>query len=156
MDRRTIGLVWIGGIVLTAAVYAIGPQHFIELCEALLERLAGFLDDVLDTLMLRAFDGVRAVAIGLYAVFVVLAVLALRRGLRVGGTLLIVTVLFLLLVRTHWYDPATKWLAAAILTGVAAAVMTKRLIRSVPFRGDAASPWGKAFGSSTDRSQRVP
>ena len=61
----------------------------------------------------------RAAAISLYVVFVVLAVLAVRRCLRVGGMLVGVTVVFLLLVRTDWYDPGTKWLAAALLTAIA-------------------------------------
>ena len=43
LDRRTIALVWICGFVLMAAVYAIGPQHFLATCEAFLAAAARFL-----------------------------------------------------------------------------------------------------------------
>ena len=82
--------------------------------------------------MWRGFEVMRAAAIALYVVFVVLAVLAMRRGLRAGGMLLGVSVVFLLLVRTDWYDPGTKWLAAVVLTAIAAASMTKRLVHAMP------------------------
>jgi hypothetical protein len=141
LDRRVIALVWIGGLVLMAAVYAIGPQNFLAACEATILAAARFLDDLVATLMWRAFEVMRAAAIALYVVFVVLAVLAMRRGLRVGGMLVGVSVVFLLLVRTDWYDPGTKWLAAALLTAIAAAVTTKRLLRAGPPR-DRGNPWG--------------
>ena len=89
LDRRIIALVWICGIVLMAAVYAIGPQHFLAACEAFIAAAARFLDELAATLMWRAFEVTRAAAIALYAVFVVLAVLgdAARpaRGRHAGG-----------------------------------------------------------------------
>ena len=145
LDRRIIAMVWICGIVLMAAVYAIGPQHFLAACEAFIVAAAHFVDELAATLMWRAFEVTRAAAIALYAVFVVLAVLAMRRGLRVGGMLVGVTLVFLLLVRTDWYDPGTKWLAAALLTAIAAGVTTKRLLYAPPPR-DPTAPWGAAYG----------
>ena len=145
MDRRIIGLVWIGGVLLMAAVYAIGPQHFLAECEAFVRAMAQVIDDLLTTLMWRAFEVMRAAAIALYAVFLVLSALGIRRGLRVGGMLVGVSIVFLLLVRTDWYDPATKWLAAALVAAVAAAVTTRRLLHVPPSR-DPAHPWG--FGRS--------
>ena len=59
--------------------------------------------------------------------------------------LLIVTLVFLLLVRTDWYDPGTKWLAAALLTAIAAGVTTKRLLYAPPPR-DPTAQWGAAYG----------
>jgi hypothetical protein len=144
-------LVWLGGIVLMAALYAIGPQHFIQTCEEFFTRVLWFVGDIVDTLLLRAFDAVRAAAIAFYAVFVVLAVMANRRGLRVGGALIVVSLLFLLLVRTHWYDPGTKWLSAAIVAAVGACVMTSRLVRSSPGPRDPARPWGDTFHRGPDR-----
>jgi hypothetical protein len=144
LDRRVIALVWICGIALMAAVYAIGPQHFLATCEAFIVAAAHFVDDLIATLMWRAFEVTRAAAIAFYAVFVVLAVLAMRRGLRVSGMLVGVSLVFLLLVRTDWYDPGTKWLAAALLTAVAAGVTTKRLLYAPPPR-DPARPWGAAY-----------
>jgi hypothetical protein len=141
LDRRIIGLVWIGGVVLMAAVYAIGPQHFLAECEAFVRTLARVIDDLLTTLMWRAFEVMRAAAIALYAVFLALSAIGLRRGLRVGGMLVGVSIVFLLLVRTEWYDPATKWLGAALVAAVAATVTTRRLLYTPPAR-DPANPWG--------------
>jgi hypothetical protein len=149
VDRRLIALVWLGGIALMAAVYAIGPQHFLAACEALMTAAVRFLDNLAATLMWRAFEVMRAAAIALYAVFVVLAVLAMRRGLRAGGMLVGVSLVFLLLVRTDWYDPGTKWLAAALLTAVAAGVTTKRLLYAPPSR-DPRNPWGVAYRGDND------
>ncbi len=143
MDRRIIALVWLGGGVLMAAVYIIGPQHFLVACEAFIAAAISFVDELAATLMWRAFEVMRAAAIALYAVFVVLAVLAMRRGQRSGGMLLGVTLVFLLLVRTDWYDPGTKWLAAAVLTAIAAGVTTRRLLYAAPPR-DPADPWATA------------
>ncbi len=142
LDRRTIAQVWIGGAALMAAVYAIGPQHFLAACQAFVVAAARFLDDLAATLMWRAFEVLRAAAIALYAVFVVLALLAMRRGLRTGGLLVGVSLVFVLLVRTDWYDPGTKWLAAALLTAVAAGVTTRRLLYVPPPRRDRPGPWG--------------
>jgi hypothetical protein len=146
LDRKTIGLVWIGGIVLMAALYWIGPQDFIQACEAFVTRLWWFLADLIDTLAARAFDALRAAAIALYAVFLVLTVLAHRRRLHGGGAWFIVTVLFLLLVGTRWYDPGTRWFAAAVLAGVGAGVMTGRLLHPPPMPRDPRYPWGQAGG----------
>jgi hypothetical protein len=88
----------------------------------------------------RAFDAVRAAALALFAVFVVLAVLAHRRGLRSGGALVIVSALFLVLVETRWYERGTSWFSAAVLAGVGAAVMTGRLLHPPPMPR---SPWGR-------------
>ncbi|HUN43314.1 MAG TPA: hypothetical protein VMU81_23720 [Acetobacteraceae bacterium] len=156
MDRKTIGVVWIGGIVLMVALYWIGPQNFIQSCEAFLSRIWWFLGDLIDTLSARAFDAVRAAAIALYAVFLVLTVMARRRGMRGGGAWLLVTLLFLLLVGTQWYDPGTKWFAAAVLAGVGAAVMTGRLLRPPPAPRDPRYPWGAASDAHRPDSTTAP
>ena len=137
MDRRTIALIWLGGIVLMVAIYEIGPQHFIATCGQFIADAMAWLSDLIDTLMLRAFEVVRAAAIAMYAVFVVLAVLATWRGLRAGGMLFVVSVVFLLLVRTDWYAPGTKWFAAAVLAAVAAGALTKRLLHAPRTRNPA-------------------
>jgi len=145
LDRKVIGLVWIGGVVLMAAVYAIGPQNFLAECEALVRSLAHLIDDLLTTLMWRAFEVMRAAAIALYVVFLVLSLLGFRRGPQTGGMLVGVSLVFLLLVRTDWYDPASKWLAAALVAAVAAAVTTRRLLHAPPSRNPA-DPWGFGRG----------
>jgi hypothetical protein len=151
MDRRTIALIWLGGIVLMVAIYVIGPQHFIAACEQFLAEAMAWLSNLIDTLMLRAFEVVRAAAIAMYVVFVALAVLAMRRRLRTGGMLVVVSVVFLLLVRMDWYGSDGKWFAAAVLTAVAALVLTQRLIRA-PRPRDPADPWGMASRGGGDRS----
>jgi len=156
VDRKTIGLVWIGGIILMVALYWIGPQNFIQTCEAFLSRLWWSLGDLIETLSERAFDAVRAAAIALYAVFVVLSLLARRRGVRGGGAWLLVTILFLLLVGTRWYDPGTKWFAAAVLAGVGAAVMTGRLLRPPPLPRDPRYPWGPPGSAGRPDSTAAP
>ena len=143
MDRRTIGVIWLGGIVLAAAIYAIGPQDFLAWCEAIIRNFAQFIDNLVATLMWRAFELMRAAAIALFVVFLVLTILAMQRGMRMGGMLLVISIVFLLLVRTDWYDPGTKWFAAAVLAAVGAGIATKRLLHAPPSR-DAGSPWGFA------------
>jgi hypothetical protein len=144
VDRRIIGLVWVGGIVLMAVVYLIGPQQFLASCEAIIMAAARFVDDLAAALIWRTFEVTRAAAIALFVVFLVLAALAMQRGMRVGGLLAGVSIVFVLLIRTNWYDPGTKWLAAALLAAVAAGVMTRRLLHTSAPR-DPAQPWGAAY-----------
>ena len=151
MDRRHLALIWVGGIVLMVAIYAVGPQHFVATCEQFIASAMWWLGNLIDTSMTRAFEVVRAAAIAMYVVFIVLAVLAIRRGLRTGGMLLVVSVVFLLLVRTDWYGSDTRWFAAAVLTTVGAAVLTKRLIHAPAPRGPG-DPWGMALRGGADRS----
>jgi hypothetical protein len=156
LDRKTIGMVWVGGIVLMVALYWIGPQNFIQTCEDFLSRMWWFLGDLIETLAARAFDAVRAAAIALYAVFLVLTLLARRRGMRGGGAWFLVTVLFLLLVGTQWYDPGTRWFAAAVLAGAGAAVMTGRLLHPPRMPRDPRYPWGAAGDARRPDSTTAP
>ncbi len=142
MDRRTIGAIWVGGIVLMVALYLIGPQHFIRACEDFFGQFWTYIGELIDLLMQRAFDAVRAAAIALYVVFVVLALMAGHRGIRTGGALFVVTVLFALLVGTGWYSPATGWFSAALVACVGALVMTGRLLRPPPMQRGPGDPWG--------------
>ncbi len=143
MDRRILGVIWLGGIALAAAIYAIGPEQFLTWCAMIVTDFAHFIDNLIATLMWRAFELMRAAAIALFVVFIVLTIVAMQRGMRMGGMLLVISIVFLLLVRTDWYDPGTKWFAAAILAAVGAAVATKRLLHAPPSR-EARDPWGFA------------
>lgn len=151
MDRRVIGLIWLSGIVLMVAIYAIGPQHVIAACEQFVAHAMWWLSDLIDILTLRGFEAVRAAAIALYVVLVVLAVLAARRGVPSGGMLLVVTVVLLLLVGTGWVESGSKWLACAVLTAIAAGMLTKRLTLA-PHPRDPADPWGVAARNGGNRS----
>ena len=116
--------------------------------------LARFFGDLIATLMWRAFEAMRAAAIALYVVFVVLALLAMQRGLRVGGVLFGVSIVFALLVRTNWYEPGTKWFSCRAAGRVAACVTTKRLLHTTPPR-DPANPWGARL-SGKDQKGSAP
>ena len=143
MDRRTIASIWFGGVVLMVVLYIGGPQHVIELFQVYFAQFWSFIGDLIDALTQRAFDVVRAAAIALYVVFVVLALLAGHRGLRSGAALFVITLVFLMLVGTHWYEPGTKWFSAAVLAGVGAGMMTSRLMRPPsPGRRNPRDPWG--------------
>lgn len=156
MDRRTIGLIWAGGFVLMILVYLVGPQHFIAACELAIANAVRWLSELLDTLVVRALEVVRAAAIALYGVFLVLAVLAMQRRLRAGGMFVVVTVVFLVLAHTDWYGRNMRWLAAAVLIAVADVVLTKRLIHT-PRPRDPADPWGVGMrGGNQSGSPRTP
>lgn len=147
MNKTTIGLVWLGGIVLMLLFYAIGPQHFLATCQAFFLDVWFAFNRLIETLAHQALDAVRAAALALYVVFVVLALLAHRHGVRSGGTLVLLSVLFLILVETDWYEPGTKWVAAAVVAGLGAAMMTSRLLRPPPPPREPRSPWSKRFYS---------
>jgi len=144
MDRKTLGWIWAGGVVLMILIYLFGPEHFLTVVTQAITDALRWVSDLVDALVQRAFEVVRAAAIALYAVFVVLAVLSMSRGARAGGLLFVVSVVFFLLVRTDWYEPGTKWLAALVLTAIAAVTQTQRLLY-VKRPRDPADPWGMAL-----------
>ena len=99
--------------------------RLLDTFHVLMWRLGEFIAD----LSSMALDVVRALAIGLYATFVVLAFAVLRRGGRARAALIVVTLLFLVLVAHD--DMVTesngRWMAALALSAVGAIVMTTRL-----------------------------
>lgn len=155
MNRTTIALVWLGGFVLMVVLYAVGTLHFLSACEALLANAWAAMDRLFATLAHKALDAVRAAAVALYVVFVVLTVLARRQGLRTDGLLVTLSLVFLILAGIDWYPPGTRWTAAAALAAVGAGVMTSRLLnppRRPPL--ERGSPWARRpFPASGDASQ---
>ena len=130
MDRRDpVMAAWVLGLGLAVLVYVIGPRdflfHFLDALHAAFWRLGAFIAD----LSTVALDAVRALAIGLYATFVVLTLAVLRRGGRGRAALVIVTIVFLLLVLNDDVPTESngRWTAALALTAAGAAVMTGRL-----------------------------
>ena len=127
--RDPVVIAWVVGLGLAAVAYAVGPQYF------LFRVVDGFyvalwqLSEAIGDLSLMARDAVRALAIGLYVTFVVLAVSVIRRGGRAKAWLLWVSVLFLLLIgRTEMVTQSnTRWILALALAGVGAVSMTARL-----------------------------
>ena len=127
----TIGLVWVGGAVLALIVYSVGPGRFVERVLAGLYGFRRAIDRFAETLALQGFDAIRALAFALFAVFLALCLIAMRRGLRARGALVVVSALFAILLYGPLVDgsPAApdRWLAAFVLAAVGAAVMTRRL-----------------------------
>jgi hypothetical protein len=130
MQRRDpVVVAWVLGLGLAALAYAVGPQYFLFRLVDWFHFAAWRLGEIIGDLSLVAQNVVRALAIGLYATFVVLAVSVLRRGGRARGALIVVTVLFLILIGPTEMatESNARWTAALALSAVGAVVMTGRL-----------------------------
>ncbi len=127
--RDPIWLAWAVGLALAALVYAVGPDRFVFRVVDSLHVLVWRLSEAVADLSVLALDLVRALAIGLFATFVVLAVAVARRGGRGRGALLLVSLVFLILAGggVEGAAPNTRWTAALLVSGVGALVMTGRL-----------------------------
>lgn len=126
-----IWLAWAAGLALAAVVYVVGPDRFLFRVVDTFHVLAWRISEAVADLSALTLDAVRALAIGLYATFVALALAVARRGGRARAALLLVSVVFFLLAGGGWDVedglPNGRWTAALLLAGVAAAVMTGRL-----------------------------
>jgi hypothetical protein len=138
MSRNTITAIWAAGIVLALIVYLAGPDRFVFAAFDLVQRTWWALQDMLHNISIAAFDLVRALAIGLYFVFVALAVLAIRQGSGGGGALVVLSLVFFGLVwqsAGDGFGAHSRWMAALLLATLGALTMTRRLSQPVP------SPW---------------
>lgn len=126
MRRDPILAAWSIGLLLAVLVYVVGPDRFLFRVLDTLHVLGWRIAELIDDLSIVALDAVRALAIGLYATFVVLALAVARRGGPSRGALIVVSLLFLVLAGGSGV-PNTRWTAALALCGVGAAVMTSRL-----------------------------
>ncbi len=127
--RDPVIIAWVLGLGLAALVYVVGPRDFLfHLMDTLHVAFWRFGEFVAD-LSAAALDAVRALAIGLYLTFVVLALAVIRRGGRARGALVVVTVLFLILVANDDLPTESngRWAAALALSAVGSVVMTGRL-----------------------------
>jgi hypothetical protein len=140
--RESLLAIWIGGFVLAAALYWIGPDRFLDACLDLIDSIDAAFRNLVALFGAQTYGVVRALAIALYVVFAVLAFLASQRGHRGIGALLVVSAVFLILV---WrpYDvfpaPISHWIAALALVAIGAVVMTQRLT-APPLRRDGPPP----------------
>lgn len=127
--RDPVVLAWGVGLVLAALVYWTGPDRFVFRVLDTLHVLAWRISEAVADLSVLTLDLVRALAIGLFATFVVLAIAVARRGGRGRGALLLVSVLFAVLASggADGASPNTRWTAALLLSGIGALVMTGRL-----------------------------
>ena len=130
MRREHILLIWIGGLVLAMLLYLIGPDQFFAVVWTVTDIIDGVTRDWVAKIGMQSYGVVRALAIAIYFVFALLAILAARRGHRGLWALTVVSVACMVLVwRPFALYPAPfgRWLTMLILVGVGAAVMTKRL-----------------------------
>lgn len=129
MRRDPVVLAWVLGLALAALVYVVGPRDFLYHLLNSLNVAFWQLGNIIAGLSVVALDAVRALAIGLYATFFVLALAVLRRGGRARAALVVVTALFLLLVFNSDLPTESngRWAAALALSAIGAIVMTGRL-----------------------------
>jgi hypothetical protein len=140
--RDTIAFIWIGGLVLAVALYAVGPDRFFDLFVNLWDNLDLLFRNLALMLGAQVFGVVRALAIAIYFVFAALALLSVQRGRRGVWALVVVTVFFLVLVGSPFgafTAPVGRWILALALVLFAAAMMTQRLL-GPPRRRDLPPP----------------
>ena len=130
MTRRDpVFAAWAVGLGLAALVYLVGPDQFLFRVIDAMHVLGWRIGEALADLSAAALDVVRALAIGLFVTFVALALAVARRGGRARAALVVVGVLFWVLVGEATPGDQSRWIAALILSGAGAGVMTGRLRR---------------------------
>lgn len=130
MQRRDPVLIaWVVGLGLAALAYAIGPQYFMFRVVDSFHVAMWRIGEAIGDLSLMGRDLVRAMAIGLYATFVVLALAVIRRGGAGKAALFWVSVLFLFLIGgvELTTESDTRWVVALAVAGAGAVTMTQRL-----------------------------
>ena len=130
MQRRDpVVLAWVVGLALAAIAYAVGPQYFMFRVVDSFHVAMWQIGEAIGDLSLMGRDLVRALAIGLYATFVVLALTVIRRGGPGKAALFWVSVLFLFLIGgvELTTESDTRWVLALAVAGVGAVTMTQRL-----------------------------
>jgi hypothetical protein len=125
--RDPVVIAWALGLGLAALVFWVGPDRFLFRLEDTLHVLAWRLGEAIADLSATALDAVRALAIGLYVTFLGLGFAVLRRGGRARGAMVVVTLLFLLMAGGASPGDQVRWVAALVLSGIGASVMTGRL-----------------------------
>lgn len=130
MQRRDpVMIAWVVGLMLAALAYWVGPQYFmfrvVDSFHVALWRISETIGD----LSLMGRDLVRAMAIGIYATFVVLAISVIRRGGAGKVALFWVSALFLFLIGgiEMTTESNSRWVLALAVAGVGAVTMTQRL-----------------------------
>lgn len=142
--RQTILSIWVGGAILAVVLYVVGPDRFLSMLLDTIDNLEAALHHLLYVLGAQAFNVVRALALAIFVVFVILALIAAYRGLRAIGALIVVSLGFLILVwRPDAFYTASvgRWFAALVLAIIGAVVMTQRLLTPPPASRPPPPPW---------------
>ncbi len=135
LRRDPVLIAWVVGLGLAGLVYVVGPDRFLFRLEDTLHVIAWRIAEAVADLSATMLDAVRALSIGLYVTFLALAAAVMRRGGRAKFAAVVVTVLFLMIVMGASPGDQTRWIAALVLSGVGASVMTGRLRQAgVPVR----------------------
>ena len=113
-------------------LYVAGPGHFIGVTLSALNRAEWAIANAIAFLSTQAFDLVRAAAIALFIVFLVLGVLASQRGVGRGGGLIGISVLFVVLISIGGCQLRFCWFAALLVAAAGAFNMTQRLLWPAP------------------------
>ncbi len=127
MRSRTVTIVWIVGLMLAALIYALGPDDALATLFAWADQAGEALQRAVAELGGRALDVLRALAVGCFAVFFVLCVVATGRGQSTVWLMLWVSLLFLLLVWHQGREATGHWTLAFLLAAAAALHVTRRL-----------------------------
>ena len=127
MRSRTVTIVWVVGLALAALVYALGPDDALATLFAWADQAGAALQQAAAELGGRAFDVLRALAVGCFAVFFALCVIATGRGQSTLWLMLWVSLLFLILVWHQGREATGHWTLAFLLAGAAALNVTRRL-----------------------------
>lgn len=130
--RDPVTIAWVAGLALAAIVYAFGPDQVLFRIQDALHMAAWRVSELLWNLSATALDVVRALAIGLFVTFLALSFAVVRRGGRARLAAVVVGVVFVALVEGAAPGDTSRWVAALLLSGIAAAVMTGRLRQASP------------------------
>jgi hypothetical protein len=132
MQRNTIVLIWTGGILVALFAYATDPSALLNAALDLVAAAIAAIERLVAALSAFGSDVVRALAIGFFATFVALSVLAIRQGGKGRMALFAVSTVFVLLLRGDGGASNENWVAAFALAAVGALVMTTRVRRRSP------------------------
>ena len=133
--RDPVLIAWGIGLALAAVAYAVGPQYFMFRVVDSFHVAMWRIGETLGDLSLMGRDVVRALALGIYATFVVLALSVIRRGGAAKAALFWVSVLFVFLIGgvELTTESNLRWALALAVAGVGAVTMTQRLRQTAVF-----------------------
>ena len=131
MHRNTVALIWIGGLAVAVIAYATDPGAILEAALDLLAAAIAATSRFIHDLSSFGSAVIRALAVGLFVTFLALAALAIRQGAKGKAALVMVSAVFLLLLRDGAGASNGRWVAAFALAAVGAVVMTTRVRRRV-------------------------
>lgn len=118
---------WVGGLLLAATAVLLGPDRLLAALGDLVGTLGDALERIGQLFGARALELARGLAIGMFATFVALCLLAQRQGRPARTALVVVAVLWLVLVSSAEGDPG-RWGMALLLALAGALTMTRRVL----------------------------